>query len=492
MPVCNAAITTAFDHGRKNSPKAVTDLLAWYQQHARQLPWRTEPESRANPYFVWLSEIMLQQTTVATVENYFSRFITRWPVLEALAAADREEVLAAWAGLGYYSRARNLHRTAQLVVTQHGGHFPDTEAGLRALPGIGRYTAAAIVAIAFGKRAVVVDANIERVMARWGNIRTPLPAARPLVYALMDGLTPEHHSGTIAQALMDIGSSICIPARKTVAGTGGLKKNKGEGRSAVPKCDCCPLAANCLGRHQNPQLLPIKQPKKPRSERHGLVLVVRDPAGRVLLIRRPEKGLLGGMSVFPGSGWEDGSPDRRDYPLHDAEAIAFSDTPATAGGLDKSKEAVAFSDTPAWQLLERIDRQATVKGVRLLLNDQVEHVFTHFRAVLQIMLVEGVVLQTGGDELADSNEAVAFSDTTISKEAVAFSDTPATASGLDKSKEAVAFSDTPATLTNNLVEQGEEKPGSSLYSLRWVSPEEMAKTALPTVMRKIWQKLPAQ
>ena len=269
------------------SEDAARLLLAWYDAHARALPWRTPPGDATppDPYRVWLSEIMLQQTTVAAVGPYFGAFTKRWPSVAALAAADEAELMAAWAGLGYYARARNLIACARAVVDQHGGRFPDTEAGLRTLPGLGAYTAAAVAAIAFGRRAVVVDANVERVTTRLFALAEPLPAARPRIRALADTITPDDRAGDFAQAMMDLGSSICTTRR--------------------PRCLLCPLAADCLARAEgNPDLYPVKPAKKAKPHRRGLAYWL-EVEGAVLLVRRPDKGLLGGMRALPGGGWSD-------------------------------------------------------------------------------------------------------------------------------------------------------------------------------------------
>jgi A/G-specific adenine glycosylase len=267
-------------------------LMAWYAVHARALPWRTMPGSaaRTDPYRVWLSEVMLQQTTVPHATPYFQAFTTRWPRVEALAAAEDDAVMGAWAGLGYYARARNLLACARAVARDHGGVFPDTEDGLRALPGLGAYTAAAVAAIAFGRRAVVVDGNVERVMARLFTVETPLPKARPELRSLADALTPEPQDfdpGDWAQALMDLGSRICRP------------------RS--PLCGECPLAGNCQARASGtPEVWPRKLAKVPKPRREGIAWVLVDKAGRVGLVKRPDKGLLGGMLGLPTSGWDAG------------------------------------------------------------------------------------------------------------------------------------------------------------------------------------------
>jgi A/G-specific adenine glycosylase len=259
-------------------------LLLHYNAHARALPWRAPPDSvLPDPYRVWLSEIMLQQTTVAAVIPYFERFTARWPSVQLLAAAQDEDVMSAWAGLGYYARARNLLACARAVTNDYGGHFPDSEAGLRALPGIGAYTAAAIAAIAFGRRAVVVDGNVERVIARLAMIDMPLPAAKPIIRALADALTPDTRAGDFAQAMMDLGATICTP------------------RS--PNCAACPLSLGCRAKAKDvPTQFPVKTPKRAKMQRHGLVWwIERD--GAVWLVRRPAKGLLGGMRALPGTDW---------------------------------------------------------------------------------------------------------------------------------------------------------------------------------------------
>jgi A/G-specific adenine glycosylase len=258
-------------------------LLAWYDRHRRRLPWRAEAGSSADPYRVWLSEIMLQQTTAAAVGPYFKTFVERWPSVEALAAASLDEVLGAWAGLGYYARARNLHACAK-AVARLGGRFPDSEAGLRQLPGIGLYTAGAIAAIAFGRRAAAVDANAERVIARLRAIATELPRARPEIRAAVLAMVPGDRPGDFAQALMDLGATICTPRG--------------------PACSLCPWVSCCAAHRRGiAHDLPRKSPRRPRPTRHGAAFWVERGDGAVLLRRRPDKGLLGGMIEVPSSDW---------------------------------------------------------------------------------------------------------------------------------------------------------------------------------------------
>ncbi len=254
-------------------------LLRWYVVDKRQLPWRAAAGEAPDPYRVWLSEIMLQQTSVAAARPYYEKFTARWPDAAALAAADEGEVMAAWAGLGSYARARNLIACAREVAGRCDGRFPDTEEGLRQLPGVGRYTAAAIAAIAFGRRAVVVDANVERVVARLFAVEAALPAAREEIYGLAGSITPDFGSGDFAQAMMDLGATICTP------------------RS--PECGRCPLASRCAARAiGNPQFYPRKAAKSPKPKRKGVAYWLEHD-GHVLLVRRPARGLLGGMLALP-------------------------------------------------------------------------------------------------------------------------------------------------------------------------------------------------
>jgi A/G-specific adenine glycosylase len=301
-------------------------LLDWYDRHRRKLPWRPHAGERADPYRVWLSEIMLQQTGVKTVGPYFQKFVARWPDVGALGRASLDDVLRMWAGLGYYSRARNLHACAVAVLHDHGELFPDTEEGLRALPGIGPYTAAAIAAIAFGARTMPVDGNIERVVSRLFAVEEALPQAKPRIQQLATTLLGASHAGDAksragdsAQALMDLGASICTPSK--------------------PACALCPLNENCLAFARGDQeSFPRKAPKKTGALRLGAAFVVT--RGDQLLVRsRPEKGLLGGMTEVPGSDW-----------------IAGQESKA------------ALKQAPVLKAIARWHRKAGV----------VSHVFTHF------------------------------------------------------------------------------------------------------------------
>jgi A/G-specific adenine glycosylase len=314
-------------------------LLAWYDRHRRRLPWRALPGERADAYRVWLSEIMLQQTGVKTVGPYFEKFLGRWPDVAAMARASLDDVLRMWAGLGYYSRARNLHACAVAVVRDHGGVFPDSEEGLRALPGIGPYTASAIAAIAFDRRTMPVDGNIERVVSRLYAVEEPLPQAKPRIQQLAATLLDDacasdatsragdgkSRAGDSAQALMDLGASICTPKK--------------------PACALCPLNEDCLARARGDQeTFPRKAPKKSGALRRGAAFVVT--RGEELLVRsRAEKGLLGGMTEVPGSDW-----------------------------LANQDDTAARAQAPALNGVARWHRKAGV----------VTHVFTHFPLELVI------------------------------------------------------------------------------------------------------------
>ncbi|MGR3502681.1 A/G-specific adenine glycosylase [Pseudaestuariivita sp.] len=286
-------------------------LLDWYDRHARQMPWRVGPAARArgvrpDPYRVWLSEIMLQQTTVAAVKSYFEVFTSRWPTVHDLAAAEDAEVMAAWAGLGYYARARNLLKCARTVVERHGGVFPEDPEALRALPGIGPYTTAALSSIAFDLPETVVDGNVERVIARLRDVHMPLPAAKAELTARAEELTPKTRPGDYAQAIMDLGATICTPRK--------------------PACGLCPWQASCAGRLNGTHLdLPKKLPKKRKPTRLGFAYVARRVDGALLVETRPDEGLLGGTLGWPGSDWTEEAPQeappiRAEWTAQDGEA----------------------------------------------------------------------------------------------------------------------------------------------------------------------------
>jgi A/G-specific adenine glycosylase len=322
-------------------------LLAWYDANARALPWRVGPADhavgvRADPYRVWLSEVMLQQTTVPHATPYFLDFTRRWPRVADLAAAADGDVMAAWAGLGYYARARNLLACARAVANQHGGVFPDTEAGLLSLPGVGAYTAAAVAAIAFGRPANVVDGNVERVISRLFAVQAPTPGAKPELKALAATLVGPDRPGDWAQALMDLGATLCRPK--------------------APLCERCPLAPTCVARAQgDAETYPRKTAKAERPHRHGVAYVLIQ-GDRVGLVRRPDKGLLGGMLALPSSHWASRAMD--------------GGAPAEA----------------AWRPAGRI-----------------EHVFTHFSLTLRVMRADGAaadLIWTPLDEAARSLPSV--------------------------------------------------------------------------------------
>ena len=314
---------------KNDAPQASLDsqgLLSWYDSHGRQLPWRHYWPDLAPAYHVFLSELMLQQTVVATVIPYFHNFIKRWPDLEALAAAPLEDVLEAWAGIGYYARARNLHKTAQLLVSEYNGAFPDNTEALKTLPGIGPYTAGAIASFAFDKPAIVIDGNIERVLSRYFGLRTPLPALKAEIGAIFLSLIPDKRRSDFPQALMDLASLVCQP--KTAA------------------CDICPLLDNCAAaRWNDPTILPVKPPKMAKPVRSGQAFVLFNQKGEVAVQRRPAKGLLGGMLGFPSHGW------------------------------DKSK--AHFQE----QALRGVNPKALIQSA------SISHIFTHFKAEIEILRV---------------------------------------------------------------------------------------------------------
>jgi A/G-specific adenine glycosylase len=303
-------------------------VLAWYGRERRVLPWRSAPGETADPYHVWLSEIMLQQTTVKAVLPRYAVFLRRWPDVNALARAELGEVLAAWAGLGYYARARNLHACARAVAGEHGGKFPAEEAELLKLPGVGGYTAAAIAAIAFGRRATPVDGNIERVVARLFAVTTPLPDAKPEIKALAATLTPAKRAGDFAQAMMDLGATICTPRR--------------------PACGLCPVRPECRGYADGlAEVLPYRAAKNARPVRRGVAFVALRADGAVLLRERPLRGLLGGMLEAPSSPWGDAAPNGKS-----------------------------------------VEQHAPLKADWRKVTGMVEHIFTHFRLELQVYRAE--------------------------------------------------------------------------------------------------------
>jgi A/G-specific adenine glycosylase len=305
-------------------------LLVWYDRHRRVLPWRVVAPAQPDPYRVWLSEIMLQQTTVKTVAPYYARFLERWSDVEALAAAPLQEVLKAWAGLGYYARARNLHACARAVVERHGGEFPANEAVLAELPGVGLYTAAAIGAIAFDLPTTPVDGNVERVVARLFAVEAPLPVAKPQLRRLAEGLTPQYRPGDFAQAMMDLGATICTPKR--------------------PACALCPLNDGCAARARgDAETFPRRAPKREGVLRRGAAFVALRADGFVLVRTRPEKGLLGGMTEVPTTDW----------------AVDFD-------------EAEAIASAPRFLPTKR------ARGNWRRLPGTVRHVFTHFPLELSV------------------------------------------------------------------------------------------------------------
>ena len=302
-------------------------LLGWYDRHRRRLPWRALPGMSADPYAVWLSEIMLQQTTVTAVKPYYEKFLALWPSVDDIAAAPVEDVMKAWAGLGYYSRARNLHLCARTVIERHGGRFPASYAELLTLPGIGAYTAAAIASIAFDERAVVVDGNVERVITRLFALEAEMPAAKPEIRRLAETLTPGARPGDYAQAMMDLGATICTPRK--------------------PVCALCPVNAGCLAfAAGNPERYPRKAQKAERPSRAGAAFVAVRADGAVLVEQRPPKGLLGGMLGLPTTDW----------------------STRAASGASAAEDAIAAAPLDAdWRLT----------GVA-------EHVFTHFALRLDV------------------------------------------------------------------------------------------------------------
>ena len=303
-----------------------TPLLDWYASHGRDLPWRKRWPELTPAYDVFLSELMLQQTVVATVIPYFQRFKSLWPTISDLAQSSEEALLKEWAGLGYYARARNLRKAAIAIVNDHDGRFPEDEKALLTLPGVGPYTAAALSAFAFDKPAIVLDGNVERVMARFAGLITPLPALKSELRAVYPRLAPRAQHSDFAQAIMDLGSSICI------AGT--------------PRCDICPLAPRCVMAHKpEASYLPVKPKKQPKPKRQGVIFVATKQ-GKAVMMRRDAKGLLGGMMGFPTKGWE------------------------------SSKDAMGATDLGI--------KDAPFAADWRPLNQEVRHIFTHFELSLRV------------------------------------------------------------------------------------------------------------
>jgi len=324
----SSVLQPSAQRGQQRGPRAA-DLLAWYDRHRRVLPWRARPGERSDPYRVWLSETMLQQTTAKAVAPYYARFLARWPDLNALAAASLDEVLTAWAGLGYYARARNMHACARALVERYGGQFPARESALRELPGIGAYTAAAIAAIAFDQAATPVDGNIERVIARLYALATPLPAGIAEITRHARALTPARRAGDFAQALMDLGATICTPKK--------------------PACALCPWNAPCVAHARGEaELFPRRAPKREAQLRRGAAFVARRADDCVLLRTRPARGLLGGMTEVPTTAW----------------AADFDDSQALA----EAPQFGASQKRVAWRKMAGV----------------VRHVFTHFPLELAV------------------------------------------------------------------------------------------------------------
>ena len=412
---------------KAKKPSLSSLLLAWYDVHRRVLPWRAAKGKRADPYRVWLSEIMLQQTTVQAVAGYYRKFLALWPDVTALASARQDDVLAAWAGLGYYARARNLHAAAKVVSQQMGGRFPATAEGLRALPGVGGYTSAAIAAIAYDERQAAMDANAERVIARAFAVRTPLPQAKKELHAYCQALVPER-AGDFAQALMDLGSAICTPKR--------------------PACPNCPWVEACEAHKLGIQeQLPVKAPKIARPLKRGAAFVVRDASGAVLLVKRPDKGLLASMLEPPLGPWSE-------------------DFPSGAKALQQAPFEAAWRKRP---------------GI-------VRHGFTHFELEVEVYAAEVAKRPThlchprpseakasrgegnpGGNHKPGGNH---------------LGSSPAARSGSRRSAlKSVCRTDLPASpdTPHPSARGSRASPGMT----RWVKPEDLRSVALPTVMRKI-------
>jgi A/G-specific adenine glycosylase len=332
---------------KMNFQKYRQSVLNWYDAHGRDLPWRYKNGAKPHPYRVWLSEIMLQQTTVTAVKPYFERFVSEWPSVQDLAAAPREDIMNAWAGLGYYSRARNLHACAQMVVNEYDGVFPQDQKALKSLPGIGDYTSAAIMSIAFNKPAVVMDGNIERIMSRVFTIDTPLPKAKAEIKTAAQPFfeSNDNRYGDFVQALMDIGATICTPK--------------------APKCMLCPLQEGCRAyKEGSMETYPVKPKKKDLPHKYGEVYIISNDNGEVLIETRPDKGLLAGMNGLPTSAWV---KDK-------LSAASFRRRPESSAILDVLDPGLRRDDN----ITEKIVKPQHIGKVR--------HVFTHFS--LELMVVK--------------------------------------------------------------------------------------------------------
>jgi len=355
---------------KQPTPPSAAPLLAWYDRHHRDLPWRVSPAMaargvRPDPYHIWLSEVMLQQTTVAAVKAYFLKFIGRWPTVADLAAAPVDDVMAAWAGLGYYARARNLKKCADAVANEHGGRFPDTEEGLRALPGIGDYTSAAVAAIAFNRQAAVMDGNIERVISRLYAISAPLPAAKPLMKQKVVALTPPVRPGDFAQAMMDLGATICTPKR--------------------PACALCPFNGSCEAlRLYEPEHFPVKAAKKAKPVRQGAAFVAVNRDGEILLRRRIDSGLLGGMTEVPTTAWTarldgettlEAAPFDADWQACGTVVHVFTHFELRLSIFRAAVGAISGGDDGWWEPVTNLDAQALPTVMKKAIAQAIPHAF---------------------------------------------------------------------------------------------------------------------
>jgi A/G-specific adenine glycosylase len=423
---------------KKPSGDRAARLLGWYDANRRSLPWRAKAGTRPDPYRVWLSEMMLQQTTVAAVAAYYREFLARWPNVKALAAASLDDVLAAWAGLGYYARARNLHKTAQTVARDFGGKFPRTVEELKTLPGIGVYTAGAIAAIAFDAREAAVDANAERVLARLYAVEEPLPGAKTRLRTLGQALMPETRAGDFVQAMMDLGAGVCTPKR--------------------PDCKHCPWTDDCEARKQGvAESLPRKGAVKVRPLKRGAAFVMRDGKGDVLLVKRPEKGLLGGMLEPPLGPWTESFPSR-------AEALL----------------------------------QAPFRGDWVKRSGVVRHGFTHFELEIEVYVVEVSRRPTlSSHPPLEPAYAEASADMTLNPpklerrrveggSKLSLSGSEKGISGRGSARSANPSLKSPAAAHRKIsASPSRGEANSHRQEARWIPIDKLKDAALPTVMRKI-------